>query len=107
MELTENQIVWTCEMPMENNPGSDTVFTRPWQVKLMQLNDTKWLGNGFNHETGIMDFGSHFTIIATKNNCFLTKKEANDCYESHLVYEIQAMQAHLEEFIEQRIKQGE
>ena len=98
MQLEENQIVWTCCPTIEC--GYDERL-EPRQVKL-RLYRTIWYGHSFNHETGEIDKDPNATIVAKETNCFLTKKEANDCYAHSLALEICYMQDELKRFEETR-----
>lgn len=89
MKLEENEIVWTCEPTIEC--GYDERLHKPRQVRL-SLRNTVWYGYGFNHETGEIDEDSNATMFAKETNCFLTKKEANDCYAHDLALQIYHLQ---------------
>lgn len=104
MKLEEGQIVWTCQPSIEC--GYDERLHKPRQVKLSRplhrLGAFGVWGYGFNHETGEIDTDTNATIFAKETNCFLTKKEANDCYAYDLALQISHLQDELNRFEETR-----
>lgn len=103
IELVEGKIYWTCEPSFECDSNEPLHMPHKVKVKFHQGGGSGfWLGHGFNEETGEIDIDTNATMAATKYNCFLTKKEANDRLARNLSYRAQEAKENLEFFIQTR-----
>lgn len=101
MKLVNDDVVWTCENTLEDYSDN---CREPRQVKL-KVNTERGIvyGHSFNEETGKIDIDPNATIVAYEDNCFATRKEANDYYVSHLKLFIAELQETIDHFNKTRI----
>jgi hypothetical protein len=100
MELVEDEIYWTCANTVEC--GYFEGLREPHQVKIRVGRNGCYYGHGFDETTGEIDLDMNATIVATRSNCFKSKKEANDCYVEYLAYAVSDAQERLIRFEESR-----